>query len=84
MKLKKVHKTLEFDQECWMEPTTSDFEKNFYKLMNNSVFGKTMENVWKRIDIKIVRSDEAEKIRKLIASPFFAGRCSFPTTFQVS
>ena len=50
MRLKKVHRVLEFDQEPWMEPyirmnTQSDFETNFYRLMNNSVFGKTMSNV---------------------------------------
>ena len=51
----------------------SEFEKNLYKLMNNSVFGKTMKNMQDRVNIKIVRSDEREKIRKLIASPLFAG-----------
>ena len=56
MRLKKVHRVIEFDQEPWMEPyirmntefrkeAKSDFETDFYKLMNNSVFGKTMENV---------------------------------------
>ena len=84
MKLKKVHRTLEFDQECWMEPhirmntgfrkqAKNDFGKNFYKLMNDSVFGKTMENLRKRTEIKVVRSDETEKIRKLTASPLYAG-----------
>ena len=52
MRLKKVHRVIEFDQEPWMEPyirmntefrkqAKSDFETDFYKLMNNSVFGKT-------------------------------------------
>ena len=49
----------------------SDFETDFYKLMNNSVFGKTMENLRNRVDVKIVRSWEMDKIRKLLSSPAF-------------
>ena len=67
MRLKKVHRALEFDQEPWMEPyirmntefrkqAKSDFETDFYKLMNNSVFGKTMENLRNRVDVKIVHT----------------------------
>ena len=49
----------------------SNFETDFYKLMNNSVFGKTMENLRNRVDVKIVREWENDKIRKLLSSPSF-------------
>ena len=82
MRLKKVHRVIEFDQEPWTEPyirmntefrkqAKSDFETDFYKLMNNSVFGKTMENLRNRADVKIVRDWETDKIRKLLSSPSF-------------
>ena len=83
MRLTKVHRALRFEQSPWMEPyirmntelrkqATSDFEKDLYKLMNNSVFGKMMENLRRRMNVKLVRSHEEDKLRRLIASPSFA------------
>ena len=78
MQLKKVHRVLEFDQEDtemnteFRKEAKNDFEKNFYKPMNNSVFGKTMENLRNRVDIRLVKSEEEQKIRKLVASPLYA------------
>ena len=62
---------------------TNYFEKDLYKLMNNSVFGKTMENLRKRVrvDVKFVRSGEDKRLRKLIASPSFARQNIFDNYF---
>ena len=83
LKLKNVHKILQFDQKAWLKPyidlntklrqeADNKFEEGFAKLMNNAFFGKTCEDVRKHLDVKIVT--EPEKGRKLIASPLFKQR----------
>ena len=49
----------------------SDFEVNLYKLLNNIVFTKTMENLRKRVDVKLLQPSETKRYRKLIAKPTF-------------
>ena len=64
-----MHKIIQFDQKAWLKSytdmntklrteTKSDFEKDFLKLINNSVFGRTMEIVKKHRDIKLVTTDK--------------------------
>lgn len=69
LKLKKVNKVLQYTQSDFMKSyimlntnmrtkAKNDFEKDFYKLMNNSVFGKTMENVRNRINFRLISNEE--------------------------
>ena len=67
--LKKVHRVIPFNLEAWFEPyidmntklkteAKNDFEKEFFRLKNNAVFGKTMKNVRKQRHIKLVTKDK--------------------------
>ncbi|GFR01289.1 gastrula zinc finger protein XlCGF57.1 [Trichonephila clavata] len=80
LKLTKVHKVLSFKQKPWLKPyiefntnqrklASSSFEKDFFKLLNNSVYGKTMENVRKHSNVQLVTSEKQAK--KLVAAPTF-------------
>ena len=62
MKLMKIHRVISFTQSTWLKPyiayntdkpkaATNNFEKDFFKLLNNSIFGKTMANLRNRMDV---------------------------------
>ena len=88
VKITKVHKILTFDEKPSLKDfidlninlrkkSKNDLEKDLFKLMNNAIFGKTMENVLNRSDIKLINNDP-EKLLKMIRQP------NFQNAYQIS
>ena len=90
MKLTKVRRILKFKQSDWVKKyidfntdkrknTVNSFEKHYFKLMNNSVFGKTMENLRKRMSVKLINN--AKDYVKHITKPSFVSQKIFSKNF---
>ncbi|VDI48620.1 Hypothetical predicted protein [Mytilus galloprovincialis] len=86
MKLTKCRRIIRFKQSPWLKhyvdlntalraKAKTDSEKDFFKLMNNSVFGKTMENIRKHVDVRLVTTEK--QALKLVAKPNFDRRVVF-------
>ena len=84
--LERIYRAIEFNQSAWMKPyidfntklrslAKNIFKKDFFKLMNNAVFGKTMKNIRNHKNIKLVTTEE--KFMKLVMKPNFKSSVSF-------
>ena len=90
MKLTKVHRILKFKQSHWLKKyiafntdkrknTANSFEKDLFKLVNNSFVGKTMENLRKIISVKLINN--AEDYVKCISKLSFVSQKIFSKNF---
>ena len=86
MKIKQVHRVISFKQRKWLEnyidfntqkrnEVVNDFDKDFYKLLNNAFYGKTMENVRNRCKKENIEKDSLNKILRWQRKLTFNGIC---------
>ena len=86
LKITKIHRGITFQESAWLKKyidmntrlrtmSKNNFESDFFKLMNNSVFGKTIENIRKRTDIKLATTKE--QVERYIYKPNYTHRATF-------
>ena len=86
LKVTKVHRVISFSQRKWLQPyvsyntnmralATTSFEKDFFKLMNNAVFGKLMENVRNHTNLELITSEK--RLLKVCAKPQYKRHAIF-------
>ena len=86
LKLKKIHRIIQFKQKAWLKVyidmntglrknVKNEFEKNFFKLMSNSILGKTMKNERSHRDIKLVTSNKRR--RRIVSEPNYYSHKAF-------
>ena len=90
MKLTKIHEVLKFKQSDWMKTyidfdtekrknAANSFQKDLFKLMNNSIYGKTIENLRKKITVRLVNN--AKDYLKYVSKPSFPSQKIFSENF---
>ena len=94
MKLTKIYRVLQFNESPWLavyiafntkkrSEAKNNFEKDYFKLLNNSVFGKTMENLRKRINVKLT-SDEDVFTKHAAKANFISGKMFNENLFAIN
>ena len=90
MKLVKVHRSLKFEQSNWLkeyvefntkkrQESTDKFNKNFFKLIINCVYGKSMENIRKRTNVRLI--NDSKEYLKCVSKPNFISQKIFDKNF---
>ena len=94
MKLNKIHRVLQFNESPWLakyinfntekrKEAKYAFEKDYFKLMNNAVFGNTLENLRKRINLKLT-SNEDIYTKHAARANFISGKMFIGNLFAIN
>ena len=91
MKLVKIHRMLSFRQSDWLRKyvdfntekrkSSAEFNKNLYKLLNNCTYGRSIENIRKRINVKLINDEKT--YQRCVNKPSFISQKIFDKNFAV-